>query len=432
MIFVWGANPACFFIGGVLLYEFFSGIFAKDRLLIRNSILIGVCVMASFALYYFYWLRGIALSGSMQSYWENASFPLIPRGIADLKLAQSMVYEIFITFREARIFIIAFVLAAFLIGIFWEKNKYCTVIFLGFLVTLFASYIHMFPIADRLWCFSYPIFTILAFYALDKMAESSKKGELVAIFLMFTLMLTNNGILVYRNGENVYQAGEEANPVIAYLQEHVKEGEKVYVYYQSIPVTKYKIGYETERIGNVTEDNIIWAVDTLDKEDAREDIEKVLEEEKCYILASHAPGERINPLLDAANANGSLEIVMNEHETPLYYYCASPEDSKGRVRYELISQEEEGDTCYVTVRVENVGSAIINTEYDDVKVACKEREEIGTNLWGNLIPGAYYDMPLQFDWNGNTSISLQLRNGEKYWYEELGCQPVTITKGESR
>ncbi len=432
MTFVWGANPACFFIGGVLLYEFFSGIFAKDRLLIRNSILIGVCVMASFALYYFYWLRGIALSGSMQSYWENASFPLIPRGIADLKLAQSMVYEIFITFREARIFIIAFVLAAFLIGIFWEKNKYCTVIFLGFLVTLFASYIHMFPIADRLWCFSYPIFTILAFYALDKMAVSSKKGELVAIFLMFTLMLTNNGILVYRNGENVYQAGEEANPVIAYLQEHVKEGEKVYVYYQSIPVTKYKIGYETERIGNVTEDNIIWAVDTLDKEDARGDIEKVLEEEKCYILASHAPGERINPLLDAASASGSLEIVMNEHETPLYYYCASPEDSKGRVRYELISQEEEGDTCYVTVRVENVGSAIINTEYDDVKVACKEREEIGTNLWGNLAPGAYYDMPLQFDWNGNTSISLQLRNGEKYWYEELGCQPVTITKGESR
>lgn len=120
-----------------------------------------------------------------------------------------MVYEIFITFREARIFIIAFVLAAFLIGIFWEKNKYCTVIFLGFLVTLFASYIHMFPIADRLWCFSYPIFTILAFYALDKMAVSSKKGELVAIFLMFTLMLTNNGILVYRNGENVYQAGKK-------------------------------------------------------------------------------------------------------------------------------------------------------------------------------------------------------------------------------
>jgi len=432
MIFIWGANPACFFIGGVLVYEFLSGLFTKDRLLIRNSLLTGICVFASFAAYYFYWLRGIALSGSMQSYWENASFPLIPTSVADLKLAQSMVYEIFITFREARIFMTAFVLAAFLIGIFWEKNRYCTVIFLSFLVTLFASYIHMFPIADRLWCFSFPVFTILAFYALDQMAVSNRKAELVAVFLMFTLILTNNGILVYRNGENVYQAGEEANPLIAYLQEHVEEDEKVYVYYQSIPVTKYKIGYETERIGKVNTDNIIWATETLDKEDARGDIEKVLAQDKCYILASHAPGERINPLLDELKAQGNLEIVMNEHETPLYFYSAAPEDMKGSVSYELISQEEEEDTCYVTVRVTNTGSAFINTEYDDVKVACREREDIGTNLWGNLAPGAYYDMPLQFDWNGDTSVSLQLRNGEKYWYEELGCQPITVTKGESK
>ena len=62
----------------------------------------------------------------------------------------------------------------------------------------------MFPIADRLWCFSFPLFTILAFYAVDKMAVSSRKAELVAVFLMFTLMLTNNGILVYRHAENVF------------------------------------------------------------------------------------------------------------------------------------------------------------------------------------------------------------------------------------
>ena len=68
--------------------------------------------------------------------------------------------------------------------------------------------------------------------------------------------------------------------------------------------------------------------------------------------------------------------------------------------YELISREEEGDTCYVTIRVENIGAAYINTDYEDVKVACRDREDIGTNLWGNLEPGAYFDMPLQFDWKG--------------------------------
>ena len=430
MIFLWGANPACFFIGGILLYEFLAGVFTKEKMAVRNSILTGVGVGGSFLCYYFYWLRGTAQSATMQSYWENADFPLIPKSIADLKMAQSMIYEIFITFREARIFITALVVAALLLGIFWERNRYCRVIALGFLVALFASSIHMFPIADRLWCFSFPLFTILAFYAVDKMAVSSRKAELVAVFLMFTLMLTNNGILVYRHAENVFWKGEEANQPIAYLQEHVEEGEKVYVYYQSIPVTKYKIGYDTQHIGKGTQDNIIWATDTLDKEDAKGDISKVLKEERCYILASHAPTERIGPLLDAASEQGSLEIVLDEYETPLYYYARYPRDMKADVSYELISQEEEGDTCYVTVRVTNTGESFINTDFDNVRLACKDREEVGTNLWKNLAPGAYYDMPLQFDWNGDSKVSLQLCNEDKYWYEELGCTPLVITKGE--
>ena len=428
MVFIWGANPACFFIGGILLYEFADGILKKDGVMVRNSIATGVGVGISFVVYYFYWLRGIALSGAMQSYWENADFPLIPRSVDDLKMAKAMVYEIFITFREARLFMAAFVLAAFVLGVFLEGNRYCKVIFLGFFVALFASYIHMFPIADRLWCFSFPVFTILAFYAIDSMAAGGKKAELAALFLMFTLMLTNNGILVYRNPEHVFQKGEEANPAIAWLQEHVAADEKVYVYYQSIPVTRYKIGYDTNRIGNGEADNIIWATDTPNKEKAQADIERVLGEPKCYILASHAPEERIGPLLTALSQSGSLEIVLNEYETPLYFYASAPGDRKSRVSYELISQEEEGDTCYVTIRVNNTGISYINTEYDNVRVACREREDIGTNLWGNLAPGAYYDMPLEFDWNGQTSVSLQLENGGRYWFDELGCEPITITR----
>lgn len=446
MVFIWGANPACFFIGGILVYEFICGIVklgviphfrtaseeaaAEGQLLVRNSIFTGVGIGISFICYYFYWLRGTATSSVMQDYWQNADFPLIPTSIADLKLAQAFVYEIFITFREARVFMVALVLAALVIGIFWEKNRYCTVIALGFFVTLFASYIHMFPIADRLWCFSFPLFTILAFYAIDKMAAGSRKAELAALFLMFTLMLTNNGILVYRHAENVYWAGEEANAAIAYVQENICDDEKVYVYYHSIPVVKYRIGYEAERIGDVTADNIMWGTDTLDKEEAQNDIEKVLQSDKCYILASHAPAERINPLLDAAKTEGNLEVVMNEHETPLYYYSRKPEDMKASVTYEVVEQEEEGDTCYVTIRVYNTGTSFINTEFDNVRVACREREDIGTNLWGNLAPGAYYDMPMQFDWDGATEVSIQLCNGERYWYEELGIAPITVTKGE--
>ena len=139
-------------------------------------------------------------------------------------------------------------------------------------------------------------------------------------------------------------------------------------------------------------------------------------------------GRADRPLLTALSQSGSLEIVLNEYETPLYFYASAPGDRKSRVSYELISQEEEGDTCYVTIRVNNTGISYINTEYDNVRVACREREDIGTNLWGNLAPGAYYDMPLEFDWNGQTSVSLQLENGGRYWFDELGCEPITITR----
>lgn len=446
MLFIWGANPACFFIGGVLLYEFLTGIFLVEKSkknsevpecmksegwrLVKNSLLTGLGVGVSFLTYYIYWLRGTATSSAMQDYWQNADFPLIPKSIEDLKLAKAFIYEIFITFREGRLFITALVLAAFLIGIWMERNRYCIVTALGFLIALFASYIHMFPIADRLWCFSFPIFSMLAFYAAGKMAEAGKAAQLASIVLMLTLILTNNGISVYRHTENVYWSGEEINPSIAYVQENIKEDEQVYVYYHSIPAVKYKIGYDTDRIGAVSEDNILWGSATLEKEEAQGDIQKVLNTDKCYILASHTTAERFSPLLDEAKEKGNLEIVQNEYETPLYYYSRKPEDMKARTAYEIISQEEEGDTCYVTIRVYNTGESIINTEFDNVRLACREREDIGTNLWGNLLPSAYYDMPMQFDWDGATEVAIQLCNEGRYWYEELGTAPIIVARGE--
>lgn len=427
MIFIWGANPACFFIGGVLACEFIEGVVKKDRTQILGSLFIGAGVFVSFVTYYFYWLRATAQSGTMQAYWGNADFPLIPKSIEDLKMANAMLYDVFITFREGRLFIMGLVLAAFVIGIIMERNRYYMVLAVGFLITLFASFIHMFPMADRLWCFSYPLFVILSFSAIDRMM-GKRSGELAAVALMFVLILTNNGILVYRHAENVYWEGEEANPNIAYVQEHIAEDENMYVYYQSIPVVKYKIGYDTDKIGDVAQDNIMWGADLPSKEAGAEDIPKVQAMDKCYIMASHAPAERINPLLNALQESGNLEIVRNEHETPLYYYTRKPQDMKTGVSYEMTQYEEEDGICYVTIRVTNTGESYLNTEFDNVTVACRQREDIGTNLWGNLPPGQSFDMPLSFPWNDDTSVTLQLRNGDKYWYDELGFEPITITR----
>lgn len=445
MVFLWGANPACFMIGGVLAWEFIAGVWTKDKTVVRRSILTGVGVLASFAVYYLYWLRGVAGSEEMQRYWEGAVFPLVPRSIADLKEAQALAYDIFIVFREGRMFVMGLVLAALVFGIFRERNRYVIVTALGFFLCLFASWLNMFPVADRMWCFAYPLFAMLVFMAADRMfctaavtetgGGSGRRpvtsGEVAAVMLMFVLILTSNGILVYRHGETVYMAGEEVNFPIAYVQERIEPGESVYVYHHSIPAVKYKIGYDTDCFGAAGEDNVIWSAGTANDSEALEsDAARIEAAGRCYLIASHTTEERFSPLLQELSMRGSLEVLQNQYDTPLYYFAKEEADSKLAVEYELISQEEEGDTCYVTIRVKNTGDSFINTTFDDVTLGCRDREEIGTNLWRNLEPGAYYDMPLQFDWQGSTAVSLQLRNGEKYWYDDLGFPAITITKGE--
>jgi len=446
MLLLWGANPVCFMIGGILTMEFVSGLAeyvrakkaARDTKtsfdLMKHVVIAGVFVLVSFGLNYFLWLRGIAGSTTMQAYWESTAFPLIPTSLDDVKMALAFVYEIFITFREARLFMEFLVLAAFVIGCFKEKNRYVTAILFCFLIALFASFIHMFPIADRLWCFSFPLFTILAFYALDRgfrvVADRSNWAPDAAFFfLMLALLFSNNGISVYRHAENVFKPGEEINPNIDYVADHITDGEKVYVYYQSIPSVRYRIGYETDRIGDVSEDNIIWS-DEIPKDDKElPNIEEALRADGCYILASHCPIERIGRLFDMARERGSLEVVQSQYDTNLYYYAKDGIGRKGAVSYEVTEQETEGDTCYVTVRVTNTGSAYINDEASDVRLACPDRDEIGTNLWHNLKPGESFDMPLSFDWNGDSEVRLALTEG-RFGFDAYDAAPVVVRKGE--
>ncbi len=451
MILLWGANPVCFMLGGILIVEFFEGawgLWRSRRLagnaasasretssgLMKRAVIAGVCILASFALNYFLWLRGIANSPSMQAYWDSTAFPLIPTSVDDVKMALAFVYEIFITFREARLFMEFLVLAAFAIGIFKEKNRYAIAMGVGFVIALFASSIHMFPIADRLWCFAFPLFVILAFYALDRgfrvVADRTNWApDAVFFFLMMAFLFSNNGISVYRHAENVFKPGEEINSNIDYVADHIIEGETVYVYYYSVPVVQYRIGYDTDRIGDVAEDNIIWG-EAIPKEDSElPNIEKALSADGCYILASHCPIERIGRLFEMARERGTLEVVQSQYDTNLYYYAKDGAGRKGAVAYEVLEQETEDDTCYVTVRVTNTGSAFINDDASDVRLGSPDRGEIGTNLWHNLRPGESFDMPLSFDWNGDTEVRLALSEGS-LGFDAYAASPVIVRKGE--
>lgn len=318
MVFIWAANPVCFFIGGVLTCEFLYGIFQKNYKKMLKSIVSGIGIGCSFIVYYLYWLRSAATDDFMQKYWVNDRFPFFPASREDIALGWKLIRRMVATSNEElRFLVIALIVGAFVIGM-KEKNKYSQVILIGFILALFASSLYMFPVADRLWCFSYPIYAILSFYFIDAMLlkEGERRAEIFAVFLMGLMIITNSGIQTYRHADNVYWEGNEVNPLLSYVQEHVTEDEKVYVFYNSIPVVTYKNGYGINKIGNVAADNIIWGTSVI----ADTDLNTILAAGKCYLITSQADDETIGDLLTHLTENGSLETVVDAYGTKLYYF----------------------------------------------------------------------------------------------------------------
>jgi len=333
MICIWGANPVAFLTGGILTYEFLRGIIERNKARIIRSICWGIGTGISFVAYYLIWLRVVATGDGMQEYWQGQAFPIIPRSVADIKDIIAFIYEIFIEFREGRVIMTGLVATGLIVGCIYIKNRFYYIAGLCIIIALVASSIHMFPIANRLWCFAYPLFVLLGFGCLDWVVDPEKSGsaytgaKAAIAIVMLTLILCCNGISVYRNPMNCYMAGEELNIPLKYVQDNIADDESVYVFTGSVAGVRYKIGYDTNWIGGDDTavegraGNIIWSEGNASKEEyLYQDVEAIKAAKKCYILASHTTAERFDPLLEALEKEGELSVVMSEYATPLYYF----------------------------------------------------------------------------------------------------------------
>lgn len=149
-----------------------------------------------------------------------------------------------------------------------RKNRILIGCYIGILVTCFGSYINMFPVQDRLWCFFYSIIVLLGFVGLDELLKmdmlkkNTKVWEGVIGIFILLMVFSNNGIKTYLDRENVYWKGEELNNEIEWLAENITEDEMVYVYIGSINGFQYKNGYDNNSIGGY-ENNVIWGATPL-------------------------------------------------------------------------------------------------------------------------------------------------------------------------
>ena len=122
----------------------------------------------------------------------------------------------------------------------------------------------------------------------------------------------------------MYQYKRELNALVLYVQKNIKEDEMLYVYQNSITMFKYKNGYDTDKIGNVKKNNIIWGKEKNNTQwngisKNYPDLENILEYKKVYLLfTNHWSG--IDFGLNYLEQYGTIKKILEVYDTPLYYF----------------------------------------------------------------------------------------------------------------
>ena len=395
-ILIWFSNPVCFVAGGLMLADVFCRQGRPFLLHLREKILswlaIGVPLGVSFVVYYFYLLRQTATDDRMIGYWREWNFPLFPTSAKDLEQIRKLIETLFSQFYRLE-YAVMILLAAFVIFAFCRRDKILIGVYLSFAVTVFASGLKMFPVNKRLWLFIYPLIMVLLAVGVDALGERESKGQdcgrtaVIGVMLLGCALL-NGGIRYYWNTENVYWPGYEVKKEYAYLKSVIEPDERVYVFSSQAPIFDYYNGYDFTELADTGCPVMVGADPLAEDYDCTDDFAYIIGSEKCYVVLGDTwDDERYTELLfPTLHEAGYFEMVYNEYETPLWYFCQDISDVKSAVSYELVSTKTaEGMTTY-EICLHNIGESWLNPEFENLQVISEEGE-ILSELPKNITPG---------------------------------------------
>jgi hypothetical protein len=323
------SSPALFFIASVFMVEFFTAAIEKDGKRVLHTMMAGLAVLACFIGYYLFWLRPVATNDYMVDFWKDRRFYLFPASKEVINNNLRMLYSM-AGIRNC--LYLPFAVVGFLYLIL-KKDKISCVVGCSALLLLIASSLGKYPMAGRLYLF-FPVLNIMymsvCFAVLKTLGINDIKIPVKQCFpvLAAVFIALNMGFIKFA-GDGIYLKTQEANPLIEYARNNINEDEYLYSYIGATSVLKFKNGYETARIGNVSRDNIIYGKqiwkDLLSDQvpdSFYEDLNKIVRAKKVYLLFYHHNPERTENFINQLKARGNLEEVLNVHDTLLYYFTA--------------------------------------------------------------------------------------------------------------
>jgi len=238
---IWFSQPALFVLAGIGLALVIFYLRKHDYSNLGYLIGIGFLWVATISLLYFLVLRNLQQNAFIREYWQGAFLPFPPwSDIGWFKLSINGIIATQFGIPYGTYFVFALMLLGWMI--LWRRNQnYAITLGLIFIITLAASALQLYPVAERMVLFLIPMGLLLLGKTVEALYQSLQKRQVLRIIA--TLILS--GYLLY--GPLVTSTGyfikpkyfEHIRPSMGFLQESLRPGDSMYVSNGAVPAFEY-------------------------------------------------------------------------------------------------------------------------------------------------------------------------------------------------
>jgi hypothetical protein len=330
-ILIWFSRPAIFSLAGVGVALTLYGLTTKRWEHVVWLFVPAFFWLGSFALNYFTHIDLSQNPKMAPAYSGGSAFlPMVPISIKDLMLYPKVFLNMFLYPGGLPFYgLAAFCFIIGWVSGFFEKRYACYVLTLPLLVTLIASGLHQYPFQGRLILFLVPAMMVFIGGGVDRiMTVARPTGRIVGMSLCVLVFLfpvyTAIAISLNPGRMNI----EEVRPVMTYLSQHYREGDKVYLYYSSGGAFEYyakRVGLEEVpyQLGVAGKRN--WNNYVID-------LKKLQGNDRVWILFSHVHKnygiDEEKFFLHVLNGMGQQIDSFKRKGASVYLYKLSPDSAE--------------------------------------------------------------------------------------------------------
>lgn len=206
----------------------------------------------------------------------------------------------------------------FLIGcvsIFLKKRKEFFGLISPIFLTLLASALRKYPISGRLLLYIVPIVLIFVSEGIEHIRIKTYNYSTIIVITLIGLLVFSPLIDSSYHLLKPYTK-EEIKPVLSYIKKNKKSGDLIYIYYAS----RVAFRYYSERYGFNNNEYIVGVSSRYNPQNYINDLNKLPESERLWILFSHVHQDGEGFFLNYLNSKGKIIDSFKAKGASVYLY----------------------------------------------------------------------------------------------------------------